>query len=150
VGVVRVLGVLGLGGLLVAACGHGRNAPGDLKPVFEDPHFTVGVVAPAQVRSGQAAEAMVRVEPIAPYHVNLEFPTNLQVEAPDGVEMATVAFDKSNARQIDEQALVFAVPFTPTRKGRKTFACQIEFAVCTDEECVPAKLPVEFAVAVGR
>jgi hypothetical protein len=118
--------------------------------VFDDPHFKVGVATPPAVKPNREATAQVFVDPIAPYHVNLDFPTKLTLESPSGVEMASTSFDKAAAQQLDETKLVFAVPFTATSEGRKTFQGRLEFAVCTDDECVPAKLPVEFAVVVGK
>lgn len=115
----------------------------------EAPRFEVHVEAPSKAPAGKEALAKVHVEPHKPWHMNTEFPVALRMKAPNGVTVEVLKQRKDDAERFDDDGLVFALPFTPTTDGRKTFAGEVDFAVCGDAACAPETVPVDFTIDVG-
>ena len=101
-----------------------------------------------EATSGQESKVTVRVVPKGPWHMNLEFPTSLKVQAPEGVTMAKADLKKADAAELTETGCQFDVGFTPAAAGEQTFTGKFKFAVCQDEACSPVTEEIEFKVAV--
>ncbi len=97
--------------------------------------------------SGEESKVTVRVVPKEPWHMNLDFPTSLKVDAPDGVALSKADLKKADA-QLDEASCQFDVAFTPSAAGDQNFSGKFKFAVCQDEACSPVTEEIEFKVAV--
>lgn len=105
-------------------------------------------IDPGEGKVGEEGKVTVRVVPEGAWHMNLEYPTALTVEAPEGVEVAKAKLKKDDAVTLDEKKAEFAVSFTPSEAGDKTFTGEFKFAVCQDEVCSPKTEKLEFRVAV--
>jgi hypothetical protein len=105
-------------------------------------------IDPSEGKVGEEGQVTIRVVPSADWHMNLEYPTKLQVTAPAGVAVAKPKLGKDDAVKLDEQNCEFAVKYTPSEAGDKTFTGEIKFAVCQDTACVPKTETLEFQVAV--
>lgn len=112
----------------------------------DDDRYALEIKTP-EAESGKEAKVTVRVVPKKPWHMNLEFPTSLKVDAPEGVTVANANLKKADA-QLDENACQFDVAFTPSAAGEQTFTGKFKFAVCQDEACSPVTEDIEFKVAV--
>lgn len=151
---------VGLFSLALAGC-DGEPTPAAKAPAPSDaqvaaaeadpeaPRFEVHVEAPSKAPAGKEALAKVHVEPHKPWHMNTEFPVALRMKAPSGVTVEVLKQRKDDAERFDDDGLVFALPFTPTTDGRKTFAGEVDFAVCGDAACAPETVPVDFTIDVG-
>ncbi|MCX4246192.1 hypothetical protein [Paraliomyxa miuraensis] len=113
------------------------------------PTYTVDVDVPPTAFRGKESLARVRVQPRAPWHMNLEYPAKLQLRAPADVELVTPLLHKGDAERFDDQALEFSVVFTPNAKGARTIQAQLDFAVCGDAACGPVTESLELAFEVG-
>ncbi len=113
------------------------------------PGYTVDVELPPKTTKGQESIARVRVQPTSPWHMNLQYPAKLRLQAPDDVALDTELLSKADAERFDDNALVFSVLFTPEAKGTRTIDAQIDFAVCGDASCGPITESVELAFEVG-
>ncbi len=111
-----------------------------------DDRYELKIETP-EAQSGQESTVTVRVVPKKPWHMNLEFPTSLTVDGPEGVALANANLKKGDA-QLDENACQFDVAFTPSAAGEQTFTGKFKFAVCQDEACSPVTEDIEFKVAV--
>lgn len=111
-----------------------------------DDRYALKIDTP-EAESGKESKVTVRVVPKEPWHMNLDFPTSLKVEAPQGVSVANADLKKADA-QLDEKACQFDVAFTPSAAGEQTFTGKFKFAVCQDEACSPVTEDIEFKVAV--
>ena len=100
-----------------------------------------------EAESGKESKVTVRVVPKEPWHMNLDFPTSLKVDAPEGVAVVNADLKKADAK-LDESACQFDVAFTPSAAGSQTFTGKFKFAVCQDEACSPVTEDIEFKVAV--
>ncbi|MGH1343116.1 MAG: hypothetical protein ACRBN8_16280 [Nannocystales bacterium] len=112
----------------------------------DDDRYELKIETPA-AQSGQESKVTVRVVPKKPWHMNLDFPTSLKVDGPEGVALANADLKKGDA-QLDENACQFDVAFTPSAAGEQTFTGKFKFAVCQDEACSPVTEDIEFKVAV--
>lgn len=109
--------------------------------------YDVVVTTPTDAAVGQRAVVSIKVEPKGVWHMNLEYPAALSVEAPGGVTMEKAAQKKADAKRLDENGAEFEVAFTPEEAGEKTFGGEFKFAVCQDEACHPVKESLQFVVA---
>lgn len=113
------------------------------------PRYTVAVDSPPQTCAGTEAMAKVEVIPHAPWHMNLDFPASLRLEAPAEVRLVASEQRKEDAERLDEDGLVFAVPLTSSTRGDKRIEGQLRFAVCGDAECAPVFAPVTIEIPVA-
>jgi hypothetical protein len=159
---MRALVAVGLASLLLSACDQSeergeRRASSVREEQVPEPRanevpedrYRVTVDAPARTATGREVLAKVIVEPRAPWHMNLEFPVSLELRTPDGVVVVGAQQRKDDVERLDEQGLVFAVPFTANSQGAKQFEGELKFAVCGDEACSPISVPVSFMVEVA-
>lgn len=148
------------GAVLLGACGATPEAsePQPAAPRAEvgtkqgppaQPSYTVNVELPPQTVRGQEAIARVRVQPNAPWHMNLEYPAKLRLKSSDSVELDTNLLHKTDAERFDGDALVFSVLFTPQAKGNHAIDAEVDFAVCGDAACGPVTEAVQLAFEVG-
>lgn len=113
-----------------------------------DDRYALRVEPPSDAAVGREGVVKVSVVPKQPWHMNLDFPTKLAVTAPEGVNVVKAEQAKADALKLDENSAEFAVKFTPSSAGDKSFAGEFKFAVCQDEACSPVTEKVEFKVAV--
>lgn len=111
-----------------------------------DDRYALKIDTP-DAESGKESKVTVRVVPKEPWHMNLDFPTSLEVDAPEGVAVVNADLKKADAK-LDESACQFDVAFTPSAAGEQTFTGKFKFAVCQDEACSPVTEDIEFKVAV--
>ena len=105
-------------------------------------------IDPEEAKVGQESKVSIRVIPQGEWHMNLEYPAKLEITPPTGATVAKPKLEKGDAIKLDEQSLEFAVAFTPSEAGDKTFTGEFKFAVCQEEACVPKTEKLEFQVAV--
>ena len=97
---------------------------------------------------GEEGKVTISIVPKETWHMNLEYPTKLSVTPPEGVEVAKATMKKDDAVKLVEEHCEFAVAYTPSEAGEKTFTGEFKFAVCQDTACVPKTETLEFKVAV--
>lgn len=114
-----------------------------------EPGYVLDVEVPPQTTRGQEAIAHVRVHPTAPWHMNLDFPVKLRLQAPADVELVAPILRKGDAQRYDDQALEFSVLFTPRAQGPRKIQAELDFAVCGDASCGPITESIELAFDVG-
>lgn len=115
----------------------------------EEPGYTVDVELAPQTARGREAIAHVRVRPKAPWHMNLDYPAKLRLQAPADVELVAPVLRKDDAQRFDDQALEFSVLFTPKADGARTIEGQLDFAVCGDDACGAVTESLQLAFEVG-
>jgi hypothetical protein len=127
--------------------GEGKTKVVDGTPPGKDERYSLVIDTP-DAKAGQEATVKVRVVPKAPWHMNLDFPTSLKIEAPAGLTFANADMKKADATKLDEGSCEFDVKFTPASAGESKFTGKFKFAVCQDEACSPVTENVEVQVAV--
>jgi hypothetical protein len=104
----------------------------------------VKIDAPAAQKAHKGT-AHIHITPGPGFHVNKEYPASARVVAPAGV---TVDKDKVPPSKVEEAALDFDIPYTPTEAGKKTFTGELKFAVCSSNSCDPKKEALSFTIDV--
>jgi hypothetical protein len=141
--------------------GAGKGAPGADGPTkFPDNYkvenidgdgFTVTVATPPAA-VGAEAKAVVELRPKAPFHLNKEFPTQLTLTAPAGVDVPKTSFehneDKNEAASWTDHLGSFQIAFTAKEKADvvKKITAVFNFAVCTTNSCDPKQADLAIAV----
>lgn len=115
-------------------------------PALDD-RYAVYIDTPQAV-TGQEGKVTVRIVPKEPWHMNLDFPTSLEVEPPAGITLAKAELNKADATKLDASSCQFDLAFTPTQSGDQAFTGKVDFAVCKDEACSRVTEDVAFKVAV--
>lgn len=149
----RVLSLVLVAGLVAVACDAQTSGPAAARPGAvagaAEPGYVLDVELPPQTTRGQEAIAHVRVHPTAPWHMNLDFPVKLRLQAPADVELEAPILRKDDAQRYDDQALEFSVLFTPQARGPHKIQAELDFAVCGDASCGPITESIELAFDVG-
>jgi hypothetical protein len=125
--------------------------PPRVKVVDDEPgregRYTLTVVPPKNLKVGEPGTVKIAVAPRDPWHVNLDYPTSLRLDAPAEIVLAKADLRKGDATRLDAGACEFAVELTAQKPGGRSVAGRLKFAVCQDEACVPVSEDLEFEVA---
>ena len=112
-----------------------------------DDAYTVSIESPS-AKVGAPAVAKVVIKPGAGRHINKEFPTNVKLVVPAGVELPKPTISARDSGRIEEQEASIDVKYTAREAGKKTFTGTVKFAVCTATSCDPRTVPIHFTVDV--
>jgi hypothetical protein len=157
------------GGEKVAVPGGGSGAPkggapgtatvGGSAPV-DDPKLHIKPeegsldIGKAEGKAGAEATAKIEVKPATGYHVSVDFPTSLKLDAPDGVKLAKAEFtaghgQAGDADKLTEQGLEMSVKATADKPGSYAIKGWFKFGVCDKESCHPKRQPIEIQVVAN-
>lgn len=153
--------------LIATACGGGESAPVESAAGVEtveteggeqadpaggdaaaDGNFAITAAPQGAVTVGAAGRAEITLEGRNGYHVNAEYPIQLTIQPPAGVELAKATLVREDASTFEEARAVFPVVFTPREAGHKEFSGELSFSVCNPQNCLMERRPVTFAVDV--
>jgi len=116
---------------------EGAEADPEAGPLVEETTFELRATAAESYASGELAQFAIQITPKGEWHMNDEFPTTVTVREVDGVTFPKSDFEKSDAAEFAERSARFDVPFTASAAGEHRVVCDVSFAVCTDENCIP-------------
>jgi hypothetical protein len=143
------MGTMGTAGAEVPAAATGGDEQFRLKP--EEGKLVIEV--PPDAKAGAEVTAKVLLTPVDPYHVNKEFPTKLELTAPEGVTLAKAKLTagggdatKGDADTLEDKQLAFSVKLTP-QAGSHTISGTFKFAVCDKDTCLAKKEAISIVVA---
>ncbi len=120
------------------------DAPG---PVVEDPSYELRATAEPSYRVDEEGQFEIRLAPKAGWHVNQEYPISVQLSG-QGVELPE-ELGQADAAEFGDDEARFEVRFTSEEAGQHRVRADVDFAVCTPENCMPDRrtlalvLPVE-------
>ena len=108
-------------------------------PLVEDPRFELRATAEAQYPAGQLGRFGITLTGRDGWHVNQDYPTAITLSAPSAVTFPKDRLEKSDAAEFTEPRARFDVPFTPGAAGEHRCTAEVDFAICTEETCVPVQ-----------
>ncbi len=117
-------------------------------PVVDDPSYELRAEATGPFHAGQLGQLAVRLTPKTGWHVNQEYPISVRIHAPSGLAFPKTELARADAAEFGEQMARFDVPFTPSAAGEHHVQCDVSFAVCTEENCVPDDQTLSLVVPV--
>jgi predicted small lipoprotein YifL len=115
---------------------------------FAGGNYKLDVKAPASAKKGEKATTTVHVNATGDFHINTEYPSKLTVTAPSGVKLEKAKLEKADAKKLDKDGLDFAVEFTASETGKKSFTGELKFATCKTTDCAPQTEKIAFDVDV--
>jgi hypothetical protein len=113
-----------------------------------DANFAITAAPQGSFTVGGEGRAEVTLEGRNGYHVNEEYPIQLTLRPPAGVEVAKTTLAREDASTFEEARAVFPVTLTPRQAGRHEVAGELSFSVCNPQNCLMERRPVSFAVDV--
>jgi len=105
--------------------------------------------APTSAKKDAKTTTTLHFHGTAPYHVNVDYPVKLTITAPSGVKVEKATQTQKDAVKFEKEGADFAVEFTPSETGKKSFTGEMKFAVCTATECAPSYEKIAFDVDVN-
>jgi hypothetical protein len=129
-----------------AAAAAAAPAP-EGKPHAEGEGYVIDVKTDGAA-AGTEGTAQVQLSATGAFHLNKDFPTSLDITAPDGVTLGKVKLTTADASKFEEKTATWDVKFTAKDAGEKKFGAKFRFAVCTATTCDPKKEALGWTVAV--
>ena len=117
-------------------------------PTVTDVSFELRATASGPYASGEQGTFEVRLAPRGEYHVNEDYPMTVTVSGPEGLTLPSAPLGTDDAAEHGEALARFEVPFTAAGAGEHTVRCEVDFAVCTPEACVPDHRTLALALPV--
>jgi hypothetical protein len=115
----------------------------------ETDSFTLNLRPAGAYAANQLGNFVVALEPKGHWHINQDYPISIKVKAPAGLELPKAELGKPDAAEFGEKIAKFDVPFTPKAAGPATVECEVSFAMCTPETCVPDTRTLALALPVN-
>jgi hypothetical protein len=110
----------------------------------------------AEGKVGSELVSNITVTPSSEFHVNVDFPTKITLEPPDGVKLMKTELtaggsskSQGDASSFSEKALAFAVKATADKPGNYEIKGTFKFAVCKVDQCFPKKQAITITVAAN-
>ncbi len=105
------------------------------RPV-DKPEYKLTVQVPTEATVGQSTKATLTLVPKPGYKVNLKYPIELNLKAPDSVKLVRKKLNKTHAKTATHKELTFEVEFTHQVKGKQVVRGELGFSVCTPKLCI--------------
>lgn len=99
-------------------------------------------------KASELGHFVLTLTPRGEYHVNKEFPMQIGVRGPSELTFPKTELTREDAAEYRDRRARFDVPFTPTAAGEHRVVVDVDFAVCTDETCVPDRRKLALVLAV--
>ncbi|HMA93143.1 MAG TPA: hypothetical protein VKP30_10680 [Polyangiaceae bacterium] len=108
---------------------------------YDEPQFSLSVVAPTDATKGATAGLNVVLVAKPPFHVNEEYPHRFRVIAARGLSTPAKMIQRDSAK-VTKSRLEMAVPVTLDNEGPYGLDGEMGFSVCTNEKCLMEKRPL--------
>jgi hypothetical protein len=105
--------------------------------LVDEATFELRATAAESYTSGELGQFAIQITPKGEFHMNDDYPTMITVRETANVEFPKSELEKGDAAEWAAESARFDVPFTPSAAGQHTVVCDVSFAVCTDENCIP-------------
>lgn len=122
-------------------------APEEARASWEDTGFRLDASANGPFTAGEEGNFEIRLAATGIYHVNQEYPISVEITGPDGVTLPRATLGRAEAAVFNEQLARFEVPFV-AGSGQHDLRAVVDFAVCTDEGCMPDRRTLAVALNV--
>jgi len=130
-----------------AAAGDDKVKTVEGAPPDKKDRYSLKIDTP-EAKAGTESKVKIRVVPKGRWHMNLDFPTSLKMEAPKDVKLAKADQKKKDAIKLDLGQVEYDVAFTAAQAGEKDFTGKFKFAICIEEACAPVTEKLAFKVTV--
>lgn len=98
--------------------------------------------------SGEAGTFALKIEAKDEWHLNEDYPTRVDISGPDALAFPKPALEKADAAEFGELAARFDVPFSAANAGEHAVEAKVQFAICTEQTCIPTERTVALMLPV--
>lgn len=127
--------------------GEPEPAPEPSGPSATGASFALVSSGAESYTAGQLGQFGIELTGRGGWHVNMEYPTVVQLEG-EGVSFPSARLEREQAAQYEEARVRFDVPFTPGSAGEKQVRARVQFAMCNPSNCVPEERTLTLSLAV--
>lgn len=99
--------------------------------------------------AGKLGSFALTLKPRGAWHINQDFPTSVRVRGAPELAFPNATLAKAAAAEFGDTSARFDVPFTASTAGTHTAICDVKFAVCSEENCVPEERTLALALTVN-
>jgi hypothetical protein len=112
----------------------------------DDPTFALALSAPQSISVGTPVSADLSIEGRGIYHVNEEYPLRIVLRSTGDVALAHTELGGTNAAELTPARARFDLPFTCRAPGTHSIEADVEFALCTEDACIPQARTITLTV----
>jgi hypothetical protein len=116
---------------------------------IEEASFALRLAEAGPYKAGELGRVVLQIEPRGKFHINQEYPVEIAMSATGDATFPKPQLARADAAEFGEKKARFEVPFTAKTAGDHKLLCNVKFAVCTDENCVPDERNLALALAVN-
>lgn len=116
--------------------------------VIADTGFELRGTTAGPYHAGQLGSFGVTLTANGEYHVNEEYPIRITVRAPEGLAFPKTTLERADAAEFTLAKARFEVPFTPSAAGERRVEVQVDFAICTPQNCMPDQRTLALALPI--
>lgn len=116
---------------------------------IEEASFALRLAEAGPYKAGELGRVVLQIEPRGKFHINQEYPVEIALSGTPDTTFPKTTLMRPDAAEFDENKARFEVPFTVKSAGDHKLSCNVKFAVCTDENCVPDERDLSLALAVN-
>jgi hypothetical protein len=127
------------------------------EPAPLDPHaparietatYVLELTSAADVTIAQRAEVSLTLEGRGGFHVNLEYPLRVELGGSSTLVLERTTLEASDAAEIGDERARWKAQAHWSAAGEQWIAARVQFAMCTEDACVPDERVVAAAVQV--
>jgi hypothetical protein len=116
---------------------------------IEEASFALRLAEAGPYKAGELGRVVLQIEPRGKFHINQEYPVEIAMSGTSDTTFPKAQLARADAAEFGEKKARFEVPFTAKSAGDHKLMCNVKFAVCTDENCVPDERNLALALAVN-
>jgi hypothetical protein len=116
---------------------------------IEEASFALRLAEAGPYKAGELGRVVLQIEPRGKFHINQEYPVEIAMTGTSDTAFPKAQLARADAAEFGEKKARFEVPFTAKSAGDHKLMCNVKFAVCTDENCVPDERNLALALAVN-
>ncbi len=122
-------------------------APDPAGPSAQGNSFQLNASGSESYAAGEVGQFSIELTGRDGWHVNLEYPTVVQLEG-EGVTFPNARLEQAQAAAYEEARVRFDVPFTAAAAGEHRATARVQFAMCNPSNCVPEERTLALPLAV--
>lgn len=117
-------------------------------PEVRSDDYVLSAHADEAYPAGEAQSFSIELEGRGKWHVNTDYPISVEVEADAPIVLEQGRFSKADAAKFQAEGARFDVPFKATGPGEVDVMAIVDFAVCSEDNCLPATEKLKVALRI--
>jgi hypothetical protein len=115
---------------------------------IETASYVLELASAADASTAQPAEVSLTLEGRGGFHVSLEYPLRVELGGSSALVLEKTTLHAGDAAEIGDERARWKALAHRSAAGEQWIAARVQFAMCTEDACVPAERVVAEAVQV--